>query len=352
MKKSLLVSGVLVAGGLGLVLAGEDIGELAKKAKEEGKIVSYGIPDDWASYGEMWKVFTTRYGVTHQDTDMSSAEEIAKFDAEKNAPVADVGDVGLAFGPIGVDKGVFLPYKVKAWNEIPEWAKDPDGHFAAAYYGVVSFIINPKLVKNKPVTWKDLLRSEYKGKIAISDPRKAANAQYAIIAASYAFGGSEENIKPGLDFFKKLKANGNLKVIDANQANIQKGEVAIGLNWDYNGITFKRNLAKEVPLEIRIPLDGSTAGPYAPVINKYSARPNVAKLFMEYLFSDEGQILYAKSGAQPILERIRKKLPKDVRADLIPGYQYGKVNYIKAWKKMPDITKTIAEKWASEVLEQ
>jgi putative spermidine/putrescine transport system substrate-binding protein len=352
MNKSLLAFGILGLASMGLVLANQDLSDLAAKAKQEGKIVSYGIPNDWLNYEKMWAVFTKRYGVTNQDTDMSSAEEIAKFLAEKNAPVADVGDVGLAFGPIGTEQGAFMAYKNKYWNEIPDWAKGADGHYAAAYYGTVAFIVNPKLVKKVPVTWKELLRPEYKGKIAINDPRKAANAQYAVIAAAYAFGGSEKNLKPGLDFFAKLQKSGNLTAAVPSLANIQKGEVAIGINWDYNGLNFKRQLAGEVGLDIRVPLDGTTTGPYAPVINAFAARPNVAKLFIEFLFSDEGQLLYAEGGAQPIREKIRKKLPADIRAKQIPSYQYAKVFPIKAWKDMSDIVKDLGDRWATDVLGQ
>ena len=351
MKKWLLV-GAALSVGLGISLAADDLAELATKAKAEGKIVSYGIPNDWLNYEKMWTVFNKKYGVSNADTDMSSAEEIAKFLAEKSAPVADVGDVGLAFGPIGTEQGAFLPYKNKYWNEIPEWAKGADGHYAAAYYGAVSFIVNPKLVKKVPVTWKELLKPEYKGKIAINDPRKAANAQYAVIAAAFAFGGSEKNLKPGLDFFAKLQKSGNLSAATPSLANIQKGEVAIGINWDYNGLNFKKTLANEVPLEIRIPLDGTTTGPYAPVINAFTARPNVAKLFMEFLFSDEGQLLYAEGGAQPIRASIRKKLSPEIKAKQIPAYQYRGVKPITAWKEMPAIVKDLGDRWATDVLGQ
>jgi putative spermidine/putrescine transport system substrate-binding protein len=352
MKKPKLMFGIAVLASLSIALAADNMAELAAKAKIEGKIVSYGIPNDWLNYEKMWSVFTKRYGVTQQDTDMSSAEEIAKFLGEKNAPVADVGDVGLAFGPIGTEAGAFLPYKVAKWNEIPDWAKDKDGHYAAAYSGVVAFIVNPKLVKNVPLSWRDLLRPEYKGKIAMSDPRRAAVAQYGVIAAAIALGGSETKIQPGIDFFAKLQKSGNLLPTAPSLAAIQKGEIAISINWDYNGLNFKRTLGAELPLEIRIPLDGTTTGPYAPVINKFTARPNVAKLFMEFLFSDEGQLLYAEGGAQPIRPNIIKKLPADVRAKLIPSYQYTKVVPIKAWKQMPDIVKGIGDKWATEVLGQ
>ena len=58
-----------------------------------------------------WQDLLSKYGLKHVDTDMSSAQEIAKFDAEKNNATADIGDVGAAFGPVAVQKGVTQPYK-------------------------------------------------------------------------------------------------------------------------------------------------------------------------------------------------------------------------------------------------
>ena len=77
MKKPKLMFGIAILASLSIALAADNMAELAAKAKVEGKIVSYGIPNDWLNYEKMWSVFTKRYGVTNQDTDMSSAEEIA-----------------------------------------------------------------------------------------------------------------------------------------------------------------------------------------------------------------------------------------------------------------------------------
>src|SRR4051812_9636263 len=77
--------------------------EITTKAKEEGKVNSVGMPDTWANWVETWEELGTEYNLDHSDTDMSSAEELAKFEAEKEDATADIGDVGIAFGPIAKD---------------------------------------------------------------------------------------------------------------------------------------------------------------------------------------------------------------------------------------------------------
>ncbi|MDI3270496.1 MAG: ABC transporter substrate-binding protein, partial [Bacillota bacterium] len=195
---ALLVGGLLLASGCGSTVAQtgpvpiatpETIAQLEEGARKEGAIVSYGLPDDWANWKESWATFTQRYGLKHQDTDMSSAEEIQKFKAERNRPQADVGDIGIQFGPTAVAEGVTMAYKNSHWNEIPDWAKDPEGNWVAWYTGTMSIMVNKNLVANTPKTFKDLLKPEYKGKIAFGDPRQAANANWAVFAAAFALGG-------------------------------------------------------------------------------------------------------------------------------------------------------------------
>ncbi|CAM5401142.1 ABC transporter substrate-binding protein OS=Lysinibacillus sphaericus OX=1421 GN=LS41612_17370 PE=4 SV=1 [Lysinibacillus sphaericus] len=72
--------------------------EITEKAKQEGTVNSVGMPDTWANWVETWQELETEYTLKHQDTDMSSAEELAKFEAEKDDATADIGDVGIAFG--------------------------------------------------------------------------------------------------------------------------------------------------------------------------------------------------------------------------------------------------------------
>ncbi|WP_018130386.1 extracellular solute-binding protein [Effusibacillus pohliae] len=321
--------------------------QLAEKIKSEGSIVSYGMPDTWANLGEIWKGFTTKYGISHTDTDMSSAEELAKFEAEKDKPVADVGDVGITFGPQGKERGVLMAHKNKYWNEIPDWAKDPDGYWAAEYTGTIAFLVNTKKVKNVPKTFDDLLKPEYKGMVSIDDPTRSAQAKAGVLAAAFAHGGNESNIQPGIDFFKKLFKAGNYKPLEVNIANIQKGEIGIGIVWDFNALNWKDQLKMD-EITVVIPSDGTVSIPYVAVINKYAPHPYTAKAFNDYLFSDEAQIAYAKGFARPIRN---VRLPDDVAKKLLPAEAYASAKNLKDFKKWDETaSKTLPSLWEEQVL--
>lgn len=174
--------------------------EITEKAKQEGTVNSVGMPDTWANWVETWQELETEYTLKHQDTDMSSAEELAKFEAEKDDATADIGDVGIAFGPIAKDKGLTLPYKTSYWDDIPDWAKDEEGHWIVGYTGTIAFLTDKNNVKNPPTSWEDLKNGDYH--VSIGDALTANQAQFAILAAAMAFGGDESNIQPGIDFLR------------------------------------------------------------------------------------------------------------------------------------------------------
>lgn len=324
-------------------------GQALKDAvKKEGKIVSYGMPDAWANYGEIWGNFTKTNGITHSDTDMTSAEEIAKFDAEKGSPVADIGDVGITFGNVAKARDVVQPHKGPNWNEIPNYAKDKDGYWTGEYVGTIAFLVNTKLVKDVPHSWADLLKPEYKGAVVTGDVLKAAQSQAAILAAAFANGGDENNLTPGIQYFAKLAKAGNLKPSDNIFSVFQKGEVPIGILWDFNALGYRSRLADKENYQVVIPSDGTVASAYVSIINKYAPHPNAAKAFQDYLLSDEGQILLAKGFARPIRDKVQ--IPAEIAKTMVPKEQYASAKPIKdfaAWEKN---MKTIPDLWRNNVI--
>ena len=323
----------------------ESLKSLAATAKKEGKVVSVGMPDDWADWKDTWGGITTKYGIQHNDTDMSSAEEISKFTAEANNPTADIGDVGAMFAPIAVEKGVTQPYKTSYWDQVPSWAKDKDGNWMVAYQGTMSFITDTKLVSNAPKTWKDVEKGNYK--VSVGDVTKAASSQNVVLSAAYAFGGSEKNIEPAIDFFAKLAKEGRLLTNDSNAANLEKGEVQVGVLWDFNALALRDKLGKD-SFTVTIPNDGAVVSGYSTIINKYAPDPAAAKLAREYIFSDAGQINLARGYARPIRSNV--KLPADVKAKTLPASDYKNAKPVKDTTAWTQTMQNLPQLWQEKVL--
>ncbi|MGV1143043.1 ABC transporter substrate-binding protein, partial [Enterococcus faecium] len=95
---------------------------------------------------------------------------------------ADIGDVGISFGPLAESKELTLPYKTNYWEEIPDWAKDDDGDWLLSYTGTISFITDKENVKQAPTSWKELQEGDYQ--VSVGDVTVANQAQFAVLAAA------------------------------------------------------------------------------------------------------------------------------------------------------------------------
>lgn len=278
---------------------------LIKAAKKEGQLNVIALPHDWANYGEILAAFTAKYGIkiNEQNPDGSSADEISAVVALKGQDrQPDVVDVSLPFAVQGAEDGLFAPYKVAKWKDIPATAKDPAGKWFLDYGGFIAIGYNAKLVKTPPTSIKDLLKSEYKNQVALNgDPTKAGAAFAGVYAAALANGGSVTNIQPGIDFFSTLKKAGNFIPVEATPATVQSGQTPITLDWDYLQGKYKEEASGKVDWKIVVPSDAQYGGFYTQAIVKNSPHPAAARLWEEFLYSAAGQNLWLKGGARPIL---------------------------------------------------
>lgn len=323
--------------------AADPMVEMINAAQAEGTIISYGLPDDWVNYGGLFEGFTAKYNITHQDTDMDSGTIISTLQAEAAAPVADATDLGLAFAKLVEDGKLSQPYKNANWAEIPDYAKDPEGRWSAAYWGAMAFLVNADKVPAVPQTWEDLLKPEYKNTVCMKDPRSSATAQMIVLAAAYAHGGDETNVQPGLDFFKKMIDGGVLNGVSPSSANIQKGECPITIQWDFDALSNKYG-NPNMNLQVVIPTDGSVAGMYIQFVTAGAPHANAAKLLMEYEYSDEGQLAYAQGFVHPI--RTNVQLPADLLAKFPPTDAYKSVSFPKDPAALDLAGIAISEGWA------
>ena len=242
-----------------------------------------------------------------------------------------------------------LPYKTSYWDDIPDWAKDDDGDWIIAYYGTISIITNTKLVPNAPKSFQDILKGDYI--VGVGDVTKASQAQNAVLAAAIANGGSESNIQPGIDYFKKLAEQGRLDKGELSLARLEKGEIAVALLWDYNALGYKDQFITNNPnasFEVNVPLDGSIQSGYCTVINAYTKRPYAAALTREYILSDEGQINLAIGYAKPVRSSV--VLPSEVAAKMISDDQYVNARMVKDSDGWSKTVETLGTKWQEEVI--
>lgn len=306
-RRLLSLSTAMVFASTSLAFA-EPSAELIEAAKKEGMLTTIALPHSWCGYGDVIAGFKAKYPeiqVNELNPDAGSADEVEAIKANKDnkGPQApDVVDVGLAFGPQMKAEGLLQPYKVSTWDEIPDTIKDAEGYWYGDYYGVLSFIVNKDLVENTPADWADLLKPEYAGQVALAgDPRTSNQAILAVLAAGLAKGAKpgEETGKAGLEFFAELNKAGNFVPVTAKAGTIAQGATPISIAWDYNALSWRDEMNGNPPVEVVVPKSGVLAGVYVQGISAYAPHPNAAKLWMEYLYSDEGQNLWLKGYCHP-----------------------------------------------------
>jgi len=284
---------------------GGTLDALIAAAKAEGGLNTIALPRDWCNYADIIDGFTAKYGIPINGLNPGggSKDELEAIKANKDNPgpqAPDVVDVGLSYGPQGVTEGLYAPYKVSNWDTIPASAKDADGNWYGDYYGVLSFEVNTSAVKNVPKEWADLLKPEYKNQVALAgDPTASNQATSGVWASGFAEGGSLDNAEPGLQFFKKLNDAGNFVPVIGNATTVASGETPIRIAWTYNALADKDSLKGNPPIEVVVPTTGRFGGLYVQAISKYAPHPNAAKLWMEYIYSDEGQNAYLKGYCVP-----------------------------------------------------
>ena len=304
---------------------GNDLAALEAEAKKEGTLTTIALPHSWCNYGEVIEGFKAKYGleVNELNPDAGSGDEIEAIKANKDnkGPQApDVIDVGLSFGPSAKAEKLIQPYKVSTWESIPDEAKDAEGYWYGDYYGVLAFEVNKDIVTNVPQDWADLLDPSHKSQIALAgDPRVSNQAIQTVYAAALANGGSLDNAQPGLDFFKKLVDAGNFVPTIAKPGTIDQGATPITIRWTYNALAHRDEAAGNTNIEVVVPKTGRFGGVYVQAISAYAPHPNAAKLWMEYLYSDEGQNLWLKGYCNPIRFEdmaARNAIPADTLAKL------------------------------------
>jgi putative spermidine/putrescine transport system substrate-binding protein len=309
---------------------------LVAAAKTEGQLTTIALPHDWANYGGMLETFKAKYGLTVNELnpDAGSADELEAIRANKEAkgPQApDVIDIGVAHTVTAMKDGLIAKYKVATFDTIP--MKDPDGYWWAEYYGALVFEVIKGAVPT-PADWEDLLDPVYKGKVAMAgDVLKSNQSVQTVFASGISrLGKNPESMDDamkaaefGLEYWKEMNAAGNFLPVIADQGKIALGETPLVMEWDYLALANRDALAGNPELEIVVPKTGVVAGPYAGGISAYAPHPYAARLWWEFVMSDEGQLLYLEGYAHPIRFNdmaARGVIPADMAAKLPPAEGY------------------------------
>jgi len=182
-----------------------------------------------------------------------------------------------------------VPFKPKNFDKIPDAAKDPNGQYIAQRLNMMTVYLRTDKVApaDEPKTWNELTDAKYKGKLVTTDPSFTA-LQVSVVGMM-----SKER---GWGFYEKLRQN-DIMVVQGNQQSsdmIKRGErvIAVGALDSYAA----EERAAGHPIKTLYPSDGVFVIPSPTAIIKGSPNPNAAKLFAEFMISEEVQKLFPADG--------------------------------------------------------
>ena len=240
-------------------------------ARAEGELNVIALPPDWANYGAILDAFTAKYGIKINSTnpDGSSQDEIdavKQLAGTDRAP--DVLDIGMAVAL--ANTSLFAPYQVSTWKDLPDAQKEPTGLWFQDYGGFMSIGYDSAKVL-APTSVADLLKPEYKNKVALTgDPTTANAALNAVIMVSLASGGSPDDVSKGVNFFSRLKQVGNFVPVGASGATVKNGTTPVVFDWDY----LNAAQVKNVPgWKVFVPSNAVVGGCYSQAVNADAPHP-------------------------------------------------------------------------------
>ena len=281
---------------------------LVAAAKKEGQLTTIALPHDWCGYGAVIDGFKAKYGlkINELNPDAGSGDEIEAIKANKGnmGPQApDVIDVGLSFGPSAKKEGLIQPYKVATWDSIPDSAKDAEGHWYGDYYGVLAFEVNADIIKKVAAglggpAWARLQERGSAGR----GPARIEPGDPGCLRRRIVGGGRRwrQGWRGGSEILRRAQQGGQLRA-----GHRQGGSAGSGVDADHHPLGLQcagrpRHSEGQPQVEVVVPKSGVVAGVYVQAISAYAPHPNAAKLWMEYLYSDEGQLVWLAGYCHPI----------------------------------------------------
>jgi len=266
--------------------------DIVEAAKKEGEINWYGGGSSEIDEN-INRGFMKKYPfIQAKKFRIQSQRLLVRFEAESRAGKhsADIVRTTDWYIDIFKKKGLLLKYDTPERKQIPDELKDRDGFYTSLYMAVHSLAYNPRMVaKNDlPRSYDDLLDPKWKGKLGLED------AAYVWFVNVIKIKGE----KPGVEYMRRLARQGvSLRSGTTLLANlVAAGELPLAI--DLYAYEIERTKKAGAPLDW-VAFDPVIVHTIAGGINRNAPHPNAAKLFMDFLLSEDGQRIYLGESMQP-----------------------------------------------------
>ncbi|MCC6657425.1 MAG: ABC transporter substrate-binding protein, partial [Rhodocyclaceae bacterium] len=246
-------------------------------------VVYCSVLNEWCTL--MVQAFEKKTGVKVTMTQKGSGETVTQLRAEAANPRADI-----FYGGVGdqhmeaAEAGVTVEYKSPMLGELHPWARrqaEQSGFKSVGIYaGALGIIWNTEALAKKklaePKCWSDLVKSEYKDEIQMSNPSSSGTAYVALATLIQVMGEDK-----AFDYLKKLHANINqyTRSGPAPARNAARGETTIGVNFLHDGVA---EAAGGFSIKVTAPCEGTGYEIGSMSIVKGGKNPDNARLWYDW----------------------------------------------------------------------
>jgi len=304
--------------------------DVQRKAKDEGQLIVAGPPAQGLR-SALSKAFKDRYGIELNYLGMNSGEVITRIDTESKAgrgsidvylggtsscwTMAQRGQIENMNGKL-IDPEILQPSvwklgtpKLNEPGPATDLPADFKCSFQAAEWVMTDLFANTTMIKPGEIaSWKDLLKPQYKGKIAAYDPRRSGPGQTPVGYLAALF---------GHEYLKELYVGQQVKLTADNRQLaewVARGEYPIGIALVQFAVEIYRK--QGLPIERIYPKDGqgSLTGGFSVVqLVKNAPHPNAAQVFANWFASKEAQTIYET-------QMMETSLRTDISGTNVPDY--------------------------------
>jgi putative spermidine/putrescine transport system substrate-binding protein len=313
-------------------------------AADQKVVIQYDCIPNYANWGGVTAAYEKKTGVKVPPDMKGSSASMAALEAEKANPQADCVYYSGGIGYQAAQKGLHEAYKPAGFDKIPASLKDPNGTWWTIHTGHIAILVNTSALKGKPIprSFADLLKPDYKGMVVYDDPTIFGTGFTFVYGINAVLAGGSD-FKKGFDYLEKLSPNLVNVAKENSYNNFIRGEVPIWVNADGNGL--KAKWVDKAPVEVVIPAEGTIAMPLVMGMVKNAPHRQDTEKYLDWLLSDEAQLLMAESFFQPVM---KVKMPPQLQQQFLPTDAYKKALVIPLSEQAANAD-AVKQRWVREI---
>jgi iron(III) transport system substrate-binding protein len=284
--------------------------EAAKK--EGGKVVVYGSLQD-NSMEPIGKAFQAKTGLDLNYWRGTATKVMDRTLVEHRAgkPLYDIVLTSDNEMEILQKEGILLRYDSPAGKAFPVNSANPE--LGPVYrYAIVGVVYNKDIVKpaDAPKTLEDILKPQFKGKIAMPDPTQDTST-LRWLESLHKVMGKERAVKFTADLAASKPSMVEAFLVAADRAST--GEASLAITLLINVVTFGQ---KGAPMDyVRLPtMMGSS---HYITLSKKAPHSNAGKAFIDFFLGDESMRIMAKNGESVNRKGVYPPIPEIDKVKLL-----------------------------------